>query len=48
MNLVQVVRTVNNTFFRNDEMKKLVKLLLKLEEPLAGEHRLTRILVVIA
>jgi len=48
MNLVQVVRSVNNTFFRNDEMKKLVKLLLKQDKPLAGEHRLTRILVVIA
>jgi len=48
MNLVQVVRTVNNTFFRNDEMKKLVKLLLKQDKPLTGEYRLTRILVVIA
>lgn len=48
MNLVQVVRSVNNTFFRNDEMKKLVKLLLKQDKPLAGEHRITRILVVIA
>ncbi len=48
MNLVQVVRIVNNTFFRNDEMKKLVKLLLKLDKPLTGEHRLTRTLIVIA
>ncbi|CAJ36973.1 transposase [Methanocella arvoryzae] len=46
MNLSQVVRTVNRTFFRNDELKKLVKLLL--EKPFTGEHRLSRTLVVIA
>ncbi|WP_231845044.1 transposase [Methanocella paludicola] len=48
MNLVQVVRMVNNTFFRNDEMKKLVKQLLRLEGSLIGEHRLSRTLIVIA
>jgi len=48
MNLVQIVRMVNNTFFRNDEMKKLVKLLLKLEEHPAGEHKLSRTLIMIA
>ncbi|WP_128567066.1 transposase [Methanocella paludicola] len=48
MNLVQVVRIVNNTFFRNDEMKKLVILLLILDKPLVGEHRLSRTLIVIA
>jgi IS4 transposase len=48
MNLVQVVRRVNNTFFRNDEMKKLVELQLEHEKPLTGEHRLTRRLIVIA
>jgi hypothetical protein len=48
MNLVQVVRRVNNTFFRNDEMKKLIELLLEHEKPLTEEHRLTRHLLVIA
>lgn len=48
MNLVQVIRKVNNTFFRNDEMKKLVELLLEHEKTLTGEHRLTRRLIVIA
>jgi hypothetical protein len=47
MNLVQVVRRVNNTFFRNNEMKKLIILLLD-GKPLQREHRLTRQLIVIA
>lgn len=46
MNLTQIVRTVNRTFFRNDELKKLIKLLL--EKPFTGKHKLSRTLVVIA
>jgi IS4 transposase len=47
MNLVQIVRIVNNTFFRNDEMKKLLELLLRLDK-LVEEYRLSRTLIVVA
>jgi len=47
MNLVQIARIVNNTFFRNDEMKKLLELLLRLDK-LRGEYRLSRTLIVVA
>jgi hypothetical protein len=46
MNLVQLVRRINNSVFRNDEMKKLLEQLLR--KTLRGEHRLTRDLIVIA
>ena len=46
MNLVQLARRINNSVFRNDEMKKLLELLLN--KNLRGEHRLTRDLIVIA
>ena len=48
MNLVQIVRQTNNTYFRNDEMKKLLEILLGQGRPLIGEHWLSRTLKVIA